>query len=137
MAQHIKPEVYPKVEDEATIILAYPQTQAIIQASWNWPFDRRDLAVYGRTGYVLVPQRDLLRMRQTGTEESELDLPTPPIPGPSSDDISYFIAVVRGEMQPSGLPSLEINMIVTEILDAARESAQTGRRVELPPDRPW
>ena len=137
MAQHIKPEVYPKVEDEATIILAYPQTQAIIQASWNWPFDRRDLAVYGRTGYVLVPQGDLLRMRQTGTEESELDLPTPLIPSSSSDDISYLIAVVRGEVQPSGLPSLEINMIVTEVLDAARTSAQTGKRVELPPDRPW
>ncbi len=137
IAQHIKPEVYPKVEDEGTIILAYPQTQAIIQASWNWPFDRRDLAVYGRTGYVLVPQRDLLRMRQTGTEESELDLPAPPIPSVSSDDISYFLAVVRGEIQPSGMPSLDINMIVTEILDAARESAQTGKRVELPPDRPW
>ncbi|HXD01303.1 MAG TPA: Gfo/Idh/MocA family oxidoreductase [Verrucomicrobiae bacterium] len=137
MAQHIKPEVYPKVEDEATIILAYPQTQAIIQASWNWPFDRRDLAVYGRTGYILVPQRDLLRTRLTGTEESELDLPDPPIPSPASDDISYFIAVVRGEIQPSGQPSLEINMIVTEILDAARESAATGKRVELPQDHPW
>jgi scyllo-inositol 2-dehydrogenase (NADP+) len=137
VAQHMKPELYPNVEDEATIILAYPQTQAIIQASWNWPFDRRDLAVYGRTGYVLVPQKDLLRMRQAGTEESELDLPTPPIPGSSSDDISYFTSVVRGEIQPSGLPSLEINMIVTEILDAARESAKTGRSVELPQDHPW
>jgi predicted dehydrogenase len=137
VTQHMKPETYPKVDDEATIVLAYPQTQAIVQASWNWPFDRRDLAVYGRTGYVLVPQKDLLRMRQSGTEESELDLPTPPIPSPSSDDISYFAAVARGEIQPSGLPSLEINMIVTEVLDAARESARTGRRVELPPDRPW
>jgi len=38
--QHIKPELYPKVEDEATIVLAYPQCQAIIQASWNWPAGR-------------------------------------------------------------------------------------------------
>ena len=38
-------------------------SQGIIQASWNWPFDRKDLEIYGRTGYVLVPQKDLLRVR--------------------------------------------------------------------------
>jgi len=41
-------------------------------------------------------------------------------------------AVVRGEVQPSGLSSLEVNLIVTEILDAARESAATGKRIDLP-----
>jgi predicted dehydrogenase len=137
VTQHIKPDVYPNVEDEATIILTYPQAQGIIQASWNWPFERRDMDVYGRTGYVLVPRMDLLRMRQAGTEESELDLPTSPMSSPSSDDISYFVAIVRGEIQPSGMPSLETNLIVTEILDAARESAQTGKRVEIPKDTPW
>jgi predicted dehydrogenase len=136
VAQHIKPDVYPKVEDEATIILTYPQAQGIIQASWNWPFDRRDMDIYGRTGYVLEPRMDLLRMRQAGTEESELDLPTPSVPNLSSDDISYFAAVVHGEIQPYGMLSLETNVIVTEILDAARESAQTGKRVELSKDLP-
>jgi scyllo-inositol 2-dehydrogenase (NADP+) len=136
VTQHIKPDVYPKVEDEATIILAYPQAQGIIQASWNWPFERRDLDVYGRTGYALVPRMDLLRMRQAGTEESELDLPNSPMSSSSGDDISYFTAVTRGEIQPSGMPSLETNLIVTEILDAAVESAQTGKRVELSKDIP-
>jgi predicted dehydrogenase len=137
VTQHIKPEVYPKVEDEATVILTYPQAQGIIQASWNWPFDRRDLAVYGLNGYVLEERMDMLRMRQVGTEESELDLPAPSMPSSSSDDMSYFAAVVRGEIQPSGMTSLETNLIVTEILDAARESAQTGQRVVLSKDRPW
>jgi scyllo-inositol 2-dehydrogenase (NADP+) len=137
VTQHIKPELYPKVEDEATVILTYPHAQAIIQASWNWPFDRRDLSVYGRTGYVLVPQKNLLRMRQAGTEESELELPPTSNLGPSSDDISYFAAVVRGEIQPSGLPALETNLIVTEILDAAKKSAKTGKRVDLPDPSPW
>ncbi len=40
ITQQIKPEVYPAVDDEATIILRYPQAQVIIQASWNWPFNR-------------------------------------------------------------------------------------------------
>jgi len=41
------------------------------------------------------------------------------------------VSVVRGERKPSGLSSLENNMIVTEILSAARESARTGRTISL------
>ncbi len=137
VTQHIKPEVYPKVEDEATILLAYPQAQGIIQASWNWPFDRKDMEVYGRTGYVLVPQRDLLRLRKAGAEESELKLLPPPISGPFTDEVAYLAAVVRGELKPAGLSSLEVNLVVTEILDAARQSAQTGKRIDLPSSPSW
>ena len=54
VTQRIKPEIYARVDDEATIILEYPGAQAIIQASWNWPFDRKDMEVYGRTGQVLT-----------------------------------------------------------------------------------
>src|SRR5579863_8456086 len=50
VTQQIKPNIYPRVDDEATIILTYPKAQAILQASWNWPFDRKDMEVYGRTG---------------------------------------------------------------------------------------
>jgi predicted dehydrogenase len=137
VTQQIKPEVYPKVDDEATILLTYPHAQAIIQASWNWPFDRKDMEVYGRTGYVLVPQRDLLRVRKAGAEEGELKLLPLPAPGPLTDEISYLAAIVRGEVRPSGLSSLELNLIVTEILDAARQSAQTGKRIDLPSSPPW
>jgi predicted dehydrogenase len=137
VTQQIKPEVYPKVDDEATILLTYPHAQAIIQASWNWPFDRKDMEVYGRTGYVLVPQRDLLRVRKAGAPETELKLSPRSAPNPMTDEIAYFAAVVRGEVQPSGLSSLEVNLIVTEILDAARQSAQTGKRIDLPSSPPW
>ena len=40
--------------------------------------------------------------------------------------------MTRGEVRPEGLSSLENNLLVTEILDAARESARTGRTVALP-----
>ena len=53
--QRIKPDVYPKVEDEATVVVTYPKAQGIIQASWNWPYNRKDMEVYGKSGYVLVP----------------------------------------------------------------------------------
>ena len=73
VTQHFQPEVYPKVEDEATIVLSYPTAQGIIQASWNWPFPRKDMEIYGKTGYVLVPKSDLLRVRKArAPAESEV-----------------------------------------------------------------
>ena len=132
VTQHIKPDLYPKVEDEATIVVTYPKAQGIIQASWNWPYNRKDMEIYGTKGYVLAPQKDLLRIRKEDQEENEVQLPAPPPTSPLRDQISYLVSVVRGETQPSGLSSLEVNLIVTEILDAARESARTGRRVDLP-----
>ena len=129
VTSHIKPDVYPKVEDEATIVIAYPKAQAILQASWNWPFDRKDMEVYGQAGYVLVPRRDLLRIRKSGGPEAERSVP--PLSGARADPLGYLAAVVRGEIQPSGLSSLAVNMVVTEILDAARESARTGKRIDL------
>jgi predicted dehydrogenase len=129
VTQHIKPDVYPKVEDEATIVVEYPKAQGIIQASWNWPFDRKDMEVYGKTGYVLVPRADLMRVRKPGGAETETVAAA--LTAPQSDPLSYLAAVVRKEIEPSGLSSLAVNLVVTEILDAARESAQTGRRVTL------
>jgi predicted dehydrogenase len=130
VTQQIKPQVYPKVDDEATIVLTYPQAQGIIQASWNWPFGRKDMEVYGRTGYALVPDQNRLRVRRANGTES--DAPVAALAAPNSDPLSYLAAVVRGDLRPSGLSSLEVNLIATEILDAARESARTGRRVNLP-----
>jgi predicted dehydrogenase len=129
VTQQIKPDVYPKVEDEATIVLTYPKAQGIIQASWNWPFDRKDMEVYGQTGYVLVPRPDLLRVRKPNAAEAEV---TPAaLAGAQADPLSYLAAVVRGDLQPTGLSSLPVNLVVTEILDAARESARTGRVLRL------
>jgi predicted dehydrogenase len=133
VTQQIKPEVYPKVEDEATVVLTYPKAQGIIQASWNWPISRKDMEIYGTSGYVLAPRKDSLRIRKVDAEESELPLPALPPSSPLRDQLSYLVSVVRGETQPSGLSCLDLNLVVTEILDAARESARTGRRIDLPP----
>ncbi len=130
VTQQIKPELYPKVDDEATIVVTYPKAQGIIQASWNWPYNRKDLEIYGQTGYVLVPRNNLLRVLQGDQPEKETIVA--PLTGPEADPLSYLVAVVRGELQPSGLSSLEVNLIVTEILDAARDSAATGKRIDLP-----
>jgi predicted dehydrogenase len=129
VTQQIKPEVYPRVDDEATIILEYPRAQAILQASWNWPFDRKDMELYGRTGQVLTVGSNGLRVRLAGKAEETRQAPA--LVPPADDFLRYFAAVVRGEIKPSGLSSLRNNLIVVEILDAARRSAAEGRTVRL------
>src|SRR5664279_3337039 len=129
VVQQIKPDVYPKVDDEATIILTYPHAQAIVQASWNWPFDRKDMEVYGQTGYAITVGRDQLRVRRAGSEEEKIS--ATPIPPPDDDPINYLRAVVLGGVKPTGLSSLETNVVVMEILDAARQSAAAGKTIQL------
>ena len=129
VTQRFQPDVYKQVEDEATILVEYPSALGIIQASWNWPFDRKDMEIYGRSGQVFAGRGDGLRIRMPGQQEEASK--AAPISAPEDDFLNYLAAVVRKEITPAGLSSLENNLIVTEILDAARRSAATGTRVVL------
>ena len=133
VTQQIKPHIYTKVDDEATMVLAYPKTQVIIQASWNWPFDRKDMEVYGETGSAVTVRRDAIRVRR-GRGNVEL-VTAKPLPTPHDDPVTFLRAVVRREVKPDGLSSLVTNLTVTEILDAARRSATSGKTVTLPATR--
>jgi len=130
LTQTDKPAIYPRVDDEATVLLEYPKAQGIIQASWNWPVGRKDFEVYGATGYAIATGGDSLRVRLAGARAEETRTP-PELKPPDTDSISYLIGVARGKFKPYGLSSLENNVIVIEILDAARESARTGRTITL------
>lgn len=131
VVNHDKPELYREVDDDATIILQYPHTQAVIQASWNWPFGRKDMEVYGATGYVITVESNGLRVRHRN-ERSEHVESAPGLPAMQSDSLSYLAAVLSGKLNPKeDLSSLETNVKVMQILDAARQSARTGQAVRL------
>lgn len=132
VTHQLKPDIYPKVEDDATVVLTYPKATVILEPSWNWPFNVKDLEIYGQTGYVLVPQPDLLRVRTGSYRDSqETEMTPPPLTGYNADPLSYLAAVVRGEIKPTGLASLDVNLTVVEILDAAHKSARSGKAVKL------
>jgi predicted dehydrogenase len=128
VTQQIKPEIYPHVDDEATLVLTYPKAVAIIQASWNWPFDRKDMEIYGQRGQVFTVKHDDVRVRIADDEKVE---PGKPIAAPYDDSISELRAVVLEGAKPDPPTSLETNMIVIEILDAARRSALSGSTLRL------
>ncbi len=130
ITQQFKPEIYPKVDDEATILIEYENTQGIVQASWNWPFSRKDMEVYGESGYFKAEDRNNIALRlQNDKEEKSLKLPERPYP--YNDPFALFAMVIKKEvaLPPYDLYSLENNLMVVKILDAARESARTGNHV--------
>jgi predicted dehydrogenase len=133
---HIKPEIYPKVDDDSTIILTYPHAQAIIQGSWNWPFNRKDMEVYGVKGYIDTLYQDSapgikLRVRLPGEHAEHIE-DAPALTPPQSNSLNYLSAVLGGTLKPQhDMTSLDTNVTVVRILDAARRSAQTGRTIHL------
>lgn len=130
VTQQIKPQIYPRVDDEATVILTYPRAQAIIQASWNWPFDRKDMEVYGQSGSVITVKRDDILLRRKGDSQAQQQAASS-VPAPYDDELSYVRAVILEGAKEDGLSSLETNVTVTEILDAARRSAAEGKTIRL------
>jgi glucose-fructose oxidoreductase len=131
VAQTDKRGTYPHVDDDATIILRYPNAQAVFMPSWNWPFNRKDSEVYGTNGYALTVGADRLRVRYTG-DEHEKEIAVEALTSPQNDSLHYLVGVLNGTVKPTGdLTSLNTNIIVMQILDAARESARTGRTVNL------
>ncbi|WP_375419014.1 Gfo/Idh/MocA family protein, partial [uncultured Hymenobacter sp.] len=71
VTRQLKPAVYPKVDDDATILLTYPSAEAIIQASWNWPYARKDMEIYGQTGAIFALDASHLRVRRRESEPAQ------------------------------------------------------------------
>ncbi len=130
---HDKPEKYRNVDDDSTVILQYPHAQAVLMGSWNWPFSRKDMEVYGATGYIITVGNEHLRVRLEH-DNQEQSVAAPALPENEKDSLSYLSAVLAGKITPKGdLSALDTNITVMQILDAARQSARTGQTVHLHP----
>ena len=131
ITQQIKPDVYPKVDDEATIIVTYPKAQGIIQASWNWPYSRKDMEVYGKSGYIFADSKGIKYLTNDSREVKQESVPEREVP--LNDPFRLLEAVVRDKitLSDNDLSGLPVNMIAMEILDAAKRSALTGKVVQL------
>ncbi len=127
--RHIKPDVYPKVDDDATIILTYPTATAILEASWNWPFDRKDTEIYTQNAAIFA-NRLKMTVQKGGRNAKEENIELQPIPTPENDSFLYLAAVVQGKIKPdNSLSSIQNNLIVVEILEKAIQSAKTGKTI--------
>ena len=128
--QQNKPAKYPKVDDDATILLRYPHTTVQIMASWCWPMNRKDMYVYGDQGYVYQKNATEVEMLLNGQKDEQH---IKALPSPIDDSFRYLRAAVRGHVTvlPTDLASIENNSLVVEILNAAIQSSKTGKAVKL------
>jgi predicted dehydrogenase len=133
VTRQFKPEIYPKVDDDATILVSYPGCMCIIQASWNWPFGRKDMEIYGEKGTVFALNKNEMRIRNKSQGVERCMKINAEDVAVSEDPFTYFANVIRGKISLSDYDpySLQNNLIVVRILDAARQSAKTGRTVEF------
>lgn len=135
VTQQLQKENNPQVDDDATIILTYDNCNAVLQPSWNWTIGRKDVEVYGYNGVIYADNDHHLRIRMSegydGFKEEKMDLKT--LEKPYDNPFYYFAAVINNEvkLQPYELSSLENNMLVMEILDAAIRSAKSGKAVKF------
>ena len=135
LTQQLQSENNPKVEDEAVIILDYGTSSALIQASWNWPIGRKDMEIYGLVGVIYSDNRYDIRIRKpTGYDTyDETQLKLQERSSPFDDPFVFMADIINGniQMSPFDPSSLENNMLVMEILDAATRSAQTKKTIHL------
>ncbi|TAL47846.1 MAG: Gfo/Idh/MocA family oxidoreductase, partial [Chitinophagaceae bacterium] len=125
VTKQIKPAIYPNVDDDATILLEYPEATGIIEASWNWPYGIKDMEVFGEKSYLHAMNSNTLERRDTVAYYKVTVKKAV-----YTDNLTYLAAVLRGKLNPANdLSSLENNLIVVRILEAARESAKTGKKV--------
>jgi len=135
-AQKLKTEQHNQVDDDATIVLEYPDAVAVLQASWDWPYSKGQVEVFGPQGSMLATNDALLyraaKSRETveGLNGRPVSLTAPA--HETSSPIAYFVDCIRHDKPIENPLAAPLNVGVVEILDAAKESIRTGRAVELP-----
>jgi predicted dehydrogenase len=124
-----------KVDDDATIVLDYPDATAIIEASWDWPYTKEQVEVFGPKGSLLA-RHNTLQYRSADARGPNVaadgeNVALDALPKETSNPIAYFVDCIRNNKPIEDPVSARLNVQVMEILDAARESARTGKPQEL------
>lgn len=131
----LKTAQHNQVEDDAVIVLEYPDATAILMPSWDWPYGKGQAEFYGPKGSYLVIEDGLLFQpagKRAGVDNPDgSPITTPSLPPEKVDGIAYFIDCIRNNKPVEGPVSAELNVGVNEIIDAALESIRTGRAVNL------
>jgi len=133
--QKLKIEQHNEVDDDATIVLEYPDATATVEASWDWPYTKEQIEVFGPKGSLLATHQNLYfrspSARGPNVPPSGEAVSLDSVAHENSNAISYLVDHIRNNKPIDDLLSARLNVQVMEILDAARQAARTGRAQEL------
>lgn len=122
-----KSEINSEATGDANIILEYPGVTGLIKTSWKEP--AHQLEVVGRKGNLYASGSSDIYTR-TNINQANNRRATP-IKAPLNDQIAYITAVLQNKVSNDDRSSLRYNLIVMEILEAARRSAKENKRIAL------
>lgn len=129
---HLRPDRFPKVEDNANLELHYPNAVGIFEGSWDLPRSYQDLEIFGygendQSGILTMSQREVTL--QKGREKRALELS--PLTAEEHEPIAYMISRIKANLPLEGLTAIDINVDVIKIIDLAKESAKTGKAMKF------
>jgi predicted dehydrogenase len=128
-ANHLRPERFPKVEDNATIVLNYPKAVGIFEGSWDLPRSFQDLDVLGTAGSLHMNHAgvELTKGRSQTMQVSPVELN-----GDGADPLAYMASRIRSNGAVEGLTAIDINVEVIHLIELAKESIRTAKAIRVP-----
>ncbi len=128
-AHQLQPDRFPKVDDNAVLVLSYPNHVGVFEASWNLPRGFQQLEILGDKGSLSM-NRDQLAYRDGRKESVVVDLSSPE--AAATNPVRYMISRVARDEPLEHIVGLDINVDAVQILEAAKLSATAKREVSLP-----
>ncbi len=131
-AEHLRPDLFPKVEDNAVLVLNYPHAVGIFEASWDLPRAFQDLDICGRPDGK-EPGSIHMQAKQVGLQVGKemRELPLTPLAPDDSEPVAYMVSRLKEDKPIEGLTAMDINVKVIRLIDLAKESIRTGRPVTV------
>jgi predicted dehydrogenase len=126
---HLRPETFPKVEDNSDLTLSYKNGVGVFEGSWDLPRSFQDLEVFGLKGSVYMTKE---KVEVRGAKKTAQDIALTPLPAERAEPVAYMVNCLRTGKPIEGLVAIDINVGVNEIIEAAKMSAATGKAVKLP-----
>lgn len=124
----LRPETFPKVEDNSTMVLSYRDGVGLFEGSWDLPRGFQDLEIFGLKGSLyMVNNRVELRQGR----EAAREVPLAALEAAEQEPIANLVRAIRTGKPVAALTALDINVEVVEIIEAAKKSVKTGQAVAL------
>ena len=125
---HLRPQTFPKVEDNADLLLSYRNSTGIFEGSWDLPRGFQDLEIFGLKGSLYM-KNGSVELR-SGRDAQAVEIQ--PLPPERAAPLAYLTSALKAGQPLDGLTALDINIGVVEIIEAAKLSVKTGSAVPLP-----
>jgi predicted dehydrogenase len=137
---HLRPQEFNGVDDNATFVLNYKDGVAILEGTWDMAAGPAfSNTIIGRTGALVVGRGgvDLYKPaeRQQGGRRGPAvvtQLPVEPLPPERSGALAYMVDRIRKKLPLEDMSAVDVNVQVVEVFEAARNSARTARAIDLP-----